>query len=1022
MLPLQLKIKGIYSYREEQTIDFATLTQGQLFGIFGAVGSGKSTILEAMSLALYDKTERFGSGSGGRNYNMMNLKSDALSVVFDFRASTGAEYRFSVEAARNSKNFTKVKTFQRASYVKQAEEWVPTAEKAEDIIGLNYENFHRTVIIPQGKFSEFLQLTDSKRSEMMQEIFQLDKYDLKDATGKILSRQKELITGLEGNLKSYEDISDELLKETENAAVEKQQEQKIIDKNLQTAQTDLQKAEQLQAVFAEIKNAVARHKKLKADERKYADLKTQIKQTRECREKFLPLMEKCDGLQKDTAAGEKEYARQEKAEAANEKDLSVKNAEYLEVKVVYDARETSKNQAEELLKILKINDLEKETRKYEERLTKGENIVRELKKQTAKKTAEANEVSKQKEKAEADKPDNSELTELQIWFSEQKIRTREVTETRAEHDAAEVAYKETTTGFKAVLEEAGCVVNGGGLKAAAKQLVSEKERVTADIERQQKAAEEIRLHGKLEEFAANLHEGAPCPVCGATEHPQLLDSEENLKKLTKIEEETSRLKQRREQLTACIRQTDSLLAQAAEQHKYWLKKKTELTEKEEKSAEHRASFPGKNFNIDEAEKVKAAARRVKETEEQIDKLAQQEKKLLLEIKKTEQKERESADLLTEIKAKLAAKNSEKETLLRQLKILRHSDFAEVTAAELTRRAEEIRSKIAAAESRYNILDKEIDALQKEKNSLDGQMTQTAKQNEKLRKKSAAATAELTEKITASDYADEDAVQQVLAAKLDTDKAESDYENYIDSFKNAESEVKRLEVLTAGQVFDTSDFAEKKMRAKELDEQQKSIIEKIGELKNRARELTENLAKKANLDQKLTAARAREENIKILFNLFSGKKFVDFISSVQLQNLCNAANARFKKLTNEQLRLELKDNKFIVRDYLNGGKTRSARTLSGGQTFQASLSLALALAESVQQQNRAEQNFFFLDEGFGTQDKQSLQAVFEALKSLRKENRIVGVISHVEELQQEIEVNLQIRNDEERGSLVEESWA
>ena len=98
-----------------------------------------------------------------------------------------------------------------------------------------------------------------------------------------------------------------------------------------------------------------------------------------------------------------------------------------------------------------------------------------------------------------------------------------------------------------------------------------------------------------------------------------------------------------------------------------------------------------------------------------------------------------------------------------------------------------------------------------------------------------------------------------------------------------------------------------------------------------------------------------------------------------------------------------------------------KTLSGGQTFQASLSLALALAESIQKFNQSNQNFFFLDEGFGSLDKESLQIVFDTLKSLQKENRIVGIISHVEDLQQEIDTYLKITNDEEKGSIINSSW-
>jgi len=157
-------------------------------------------------------------------------------------------------------------------------------------------------------------------------------------------------------------------------------------------------------------------------------------------------------------------------------------------------------------------------------------------------------------------------------------------------------------------------------------------------------------------------------------------------------------------------------------------------------------------------------------------------------------------------------------------------------------------------------------------------------------------------------------------------------------------------------------------------------------------------------------------------MFRASGFVNFVSSVHLQQLCNAANDRFFKLTNQNMSLELSEsNDFLVRDYMNGGKVRSIKTLSGGQTFQAALSLALALSDSVQTISGSTQNFFFLDEGFGALDREALQTVFKTLKSLRTENRIVGVISHVDEMQQEIDANINVSNHPERGSLLTFSW-
>ncbi|WP_111994797.1 SbcC/MukB-like Walker B domain-containing protein [Chryseobacterium jejuense] len=157
----------------------------------------------------------------------------------------------------------------------------------------------------------------------------------------------------------------------------------------------------------------------------------------------------------------------------------------------------------------------------------------------------------------------------------------------------------------------------------------------------------------------------------------------------------------------------------------------------------------------------------------------------------------------------------------------------------------------------------------------------------------------------------------------------------------------------------------------------------------------------------------------MMNLFKGAGFVQYVSSIYLRQLCDHANTRFHRMTRNQLSLQLNENNdFEIIDYLNEGRSRSVKTLSGGQAFQVSLSLALALAESVQSNAQADKNFFFIDEGFGTQDTESVNIVFETLTNLMKENRIVGIISHVEELKEKIPTALNIIKDEERGSLIE----
>ena len=84
MIPVKLTIQGLYSYQDRQTINFTQLTSANLFGIFGVVGSGKSSILEAITFAIYGKTDRLNLSGDNRNYNMMNLKSNELLIEFVF--------------------------------------------------------------------------------------------------------------------------------------------------------------------------------------------------------------------------------------------------------------------------------------------------------------------------------------------------------------------------------------------------------------------------------------------------------------------------------------------------------------------------------------------------------------------------------------------------------------------------------------------------------------------------------------------------------------------------------------------------------------------------------------------------------------------------------------------------------------------------------------------------------------------------------------------------------------------------
>ena len=219
-------------------------------------------------------------------------------------------------------------------------------------------------------------------------------------------------------------------------------------------------------------------------------------------------------------------------------------------------------------------------------------------------------------------------------------------------------------------------------------------------------------------------------------------------------------------------------------------------------------------------------------------------------------------------------------------------------------------------------------------------------------------------------------------------------------------------------FDESHFLAKKEEYKSLKLAHESLLQESTLIKQNIKETEAKLTEKEALEKTLAKLDIRESYLKELERLFKGSGFVKYVSSIYLKELCHTANIRFMKLSKNSLSLEIdEDNTFWVIDYLNGGKRRLLKTLSGGQTFQASLCLALALAEKVKSLNRADQSFFFMDEGFGALDKSSLRVVFETLKSLRHENRIVGIISHVEALKERIGTQIQLeRNGQGYSSL------
>ena len=244
MKPKKLVIKGLNSFIEKQEIDFETLVNRGLFGIFGPTGSGKSSILDAITIALYGDIARDST-------QFINLDTDSLFVSYEFDIASvnkREDYIVSRTVKRDKKGGYKTTAARLVKNSEGEEEIIADKPRdiqknIESIIGLTAEDFTRSVVLPQGKFSEFLKLSGKSRRDMLERIFGLEKYGKKLSERIRKARNKEIssLILIEGRLEQYKDISKEklqelkiqyenLLKEKSKIAKEKEEMDKLYEK------------------------------------------------------------------------------------------------------------------------------------------------------------------------------------------------------------------------------------------------------------------------------------------------------------------------------------------------------------------------------------------------------------------------------------------------------------------------------------------------------------------------------------------------------------------------------------------------------------------------------------------------------------------------------------------------------------------------------------------------------------------------------------------------------------------------
>ncbi|GAB4415643.1 MAG: SbcC/MukB-like Walker B domain-containing protein [Bacteroidia bacterium] len=1028
MIPLTLSIEGLYSYQEPQQIDFRHLGEAALFGIFGATGSGKSSILEAISFALYGRTERLHAREpgGGMAYHMMNLKSDRLRIAFEFMGGRGESerYRFSVENKRHGKTFEQTQNFKRSAYKWEAGAWIPIEQTAEEVVGLSYDHFKRTIIIPQGKFEEFIQLGAKDRSQMLQEIFGLEKYDLSEQVRSLSNKNRIELETQRSLWQQYASVDAALLAGERLAIVQLQTARQAQEADLKRQQREREHLEQLQTLSERLRVLEAQQAQLLAAQPAWQVRQQRLQRYQQAMELFSVLLtnhkQQSDLLQ-DTGnrIGEKQQVQQQVKDELAKGQHRLKVAEEL-----FHQRDALLQQARELAQIIDLKASAETLAAMFVRVENGQKQIATKTRQIEVAEREADTLEAQIEDLRKQLPDMSQLVAVQTWFGEQaRIRERIATET-AQIDQLRGEIEQGKEDKLALADQVGIDLRPYDLplhklidrvEAKLHEMHAERQRLDAAID-------ELKLRHQLHAMAGSLEAGLPCPLCGSTSHPAPIQPASDDAAMRRAETERMRAEATLEQIRIVLPKLQLLLDQARKlgtKHKQAAKQLQQWQQEEDL---HRARFVWPGFDPTDRQGVEKSFAAAQQRNAQIATQSQREQALRDTIRKQRQEVGQWRPTLDQLSNEYSTLLGKFEQGCASLQHVRYEDYADKSRVDVQAAIQQLKDDHTSRVILYDMLAKENEERRSRLDTLRGEIDLLEKQHQRITGELAHLRQRIDEKLTRSPFDNIDAVRAALELALDSDAEKEAIRDYERQLTETGTSLRDLRAQIGDRRFDPEAYQALRAAIARDEAQLAHITQQIGGKQAEIERMEKDLAHKQRIETDIARLELRSDNLKTLERLFRGNGFVNYISTAYLENLCAAANERFLRLSNNSLSLEIdEENNFHVRDLLNGGHRRSVKTLSGGQTFQAALCLALALSDQVQQQVQARQNFFFLDEGFGSQDKQSLQVIFQTLKALRHENRIVGLISHVEELQQEIDTHLYVRLDPERGSLVRGSW-
>lgn len=1058
MKPIKLIMSAFGPYAEEMpAIEFSQFEEKGLFLISGDTGAGKTTIFDAICFALYGETS-------GKFRDTKNLRSeyakDTIETYVDFYFShQGRNYHvwrrpgYDRKKQRGS-GVTSVneKAIFYSEDNKPVEGKTLVNDTVKELLHIDEKQFKQIAMIAQGEFWNLLNAKTDERTKILRTIFQtsgynnieyrlkdrmdasyklkvqtensivqyfsdvsIDKNDeLADALSDLQARAKR--SGSAWNLEEIIDMVKSAISSDKNKSKAADSELKAIEKVFETSYASLSKAEINNRFIKTLEDLKETEKKLK-DKKKEIDekealLNRQKLATREVKPVYSSWKEK------DTSVKGIEKQIEEK-----KKDVIIATDKSVEAKEVFEKAKKEQPEADNLQK--QIDKIEAEEKKYQEK----ENLVSEIGnlEKESQKFADEEKALDEREKNLKDK-----INKLNDTIKALKDTPKKLSEVEALFD-----------NYKRLSDKINTIINtdihdretkkknlakkqGDYKKAFDKYETANKERIEA---------ERILDNCRAGILAEGLEEGKKCPVCGSVHHPELAKIPD--KAIT--EEDFKKLKENEDALQS--KKSDANTAA-----------ETAKTSLEGIESRLRADIIGcledKLLDIKNiGEKLDDLIKNIKEAQCIVNDKIEENKKQQEALKKDSKTLKKSEDDLekaqgketdelahdkkefAEKKQKTETKKAQKETLLKTLAELSFENW-ETAKSELNKAQKKKKSILDQIEKADKASKDADETLASEKSALETLKNSLTKEKKEADERKQQLEAEVKKnKFESVNDMLGFVLSENLIAKVDEEI--SNYKQEVTTNKrqlvDAEKDAKDLKVIDIDQL-------------KEKCDSQKTEVEKkrgiSNSIKNRLEGNEDKLEKITAQKSELEKSRKENDICTRLYNLVKGTTgngkitLEQYIQAAGFDGIIAAANRRLLPMSNGQYELYRqedslgkKSNTFLdleVQDNLTGHR-RPVGNLSGGESFKASLSLALGLSDTVSMNlGGVQMDALFIDEGFGTLDRKSIESAMDILINLSGNNKLVGIISHREELMENIPQQIRVKKAREGSNLTIET--